>query len=88
MPQVVEQDEIAGAFAYLENDDARHVTGQMLVVDAGASIARPVYRNAPPAGDPPDLASRGLARRSGGTATAIGSLSVVNAITIAPAQLT
>lgn len=35
MPDVVEADDIAGAFSYLASDDARHVTGQLLVVDGG-----------------------------------------------------
>jgi NAD(P)-dependent dehydrogenase (short-subunit alcohol dehydrogenase family) len=40
MPSVVEPAEIAGAFAYLAGDDARHVTGQVLTVDAGVMISR------------------------------------------------
>jgi NAD(P)-dependent dehydrogenase (short-subunit alcohol dehydrogenase family) len=40
MPSVVEPEEIAGAFAYLAGDDARHVTGQVLTVDAGVMISR------------------------------------------------
>ncbi len=41
MGSAIAAEEIAGALAYLASDDARHVTGHVLVVDAGATSAPP-----------------------------------------------
>ena len=39
MGKTLEPDDIAGALAYLASDDARYVTGHVLVVDSGYTTA-------------------------------------------------